>query len=98
MGVSDGSYFYIQAVGACAWIIANPDGNEWVEVGGFIPGLSSDQNSYRIKLDNQLGIASFVSSVNLLNGNYILKTVCDGLYALNRVGIELEYTRLFKAY
>ena len=47
VGVSDGSYFPIQEVGACGWIISTPDGGEWIEGGGVIPGLQSDQNSYR---------------------------------------------------
>ena len=88
VGVSDGSYFPMQEAGTCAWIITTSDGNEWVEGGGEIPGLSSNQNSYRSDLGIQIGISSFVSLFNLPTGNYVLKTVCDGLFALNRVGIE----------
>ena len=63
------------------WIIANPDGNEWIEGTGFISRLSSDQNSYRSKLGGQLGIDSFVSSVDLHHGIYVLETVCGDLSA-----------------
>ena len=93
VGVSDGSYFPIQEVGACGWIISTPDGGEWIEGGGVIPGLQSDQNSYRSELGGQLGIASFISSVNLPKGEYTLKTVCDGLSALNQVGLDKSYTK-----
>ena len=31
VGVSDGSYFPIEEVGSCGWIIATPDGSEWIE-------------------------------------------------------------------
>ena len=91
--VSDGSYFPIQEVGACGWIISTPDGTEWIEGGGVIPGLKSDQNSYRSELGSQLGIAAFISSVNFPHGNYTMKTVCDGLAALNRVGLDRSYVR-----
>ena len=88
LGVSDGSYYPVQEVGACGWIISTPDGTEWIEGGGVIPGLKSDQNSYRSELGGQLGIAAFISSVNLPKGNYTMKTVCDGLAALDRVGLD----------
>lgn len=88
VGVSDGSYFHLQEVGACACLFDTPDGTEWFEGGGVIPGLSSDQNSYMSKLGGQLGIASFVSQVNLPIGFYVLTAVCDGLSALKRVEIE----------
>ena len=42
VGVSDDSYFPIEEVGICGWIIATPDGCEWIEGGGIIPGLQSD--------------------------------------------------------
>ena len=48
--VSDESYYPIEKVGACAWNISTPDGKEWVEGGGIIPGLCKDQNSYRANL------------------------------------------------
>ena len=68
VGVSDGSYFPIQEVGECGWIIATPDGVEWVEGAEVIPGLRSDQSSYRSELGGQLGKAAFVASVNLIEG------------------------------
>ena len=92
VGISDGSYFPLQEAGACAQIIATPDGNAWVEGGGVITGLPSDQHIYRSKFGGQLGIASFVSSVNLSNGNYILKTAYDGLSTL-RDSVEHDYIR-----
>ena len=51
------------------WVdISTPDCVEWIEGGGVIPGLKSDQNSYRSELGDQLGIAAFISSVNLPKG------------------------------
>lgn len=82
MGASDGSYHPIQEMGSCGWIIATPDGAKWIEGGGVIPGLKSDQNSYRSELGGPLGIATFVASINLPIGNYTLKTVCHGLSTL----------------
>jgi len=35
--VSDGSYYPNEKVGAAAWIIITPEGNEWIEGGGVLP-------------------------------------------------------------
>ena len=48
LAVSDGSFYPIQQVGACAWIIASSDGTEWISGGGLIPG--PEQSSYRSEL------------------------------------------------
>ena len=66
LGISNGSYVPIQEVGACGWIISTPDGTEWIEGRGAIPGLKSGQNSYRSKLGGQLDIAPLVSTLNYL--------------------------------
>ena len=93
VGVIDGSYFPIEEVGSCEWIIATPDGLECIEGGEVIPGLQSDQNSYRSELGGKLGIAAFISSINLLPGEYTLRIVCDGLSALIQVGLDRQYIR-----
>ena len=93
MAISDGSYFPIERLGAFAWIVANPDGEEWVEGGGVIPGKIGDQNSYRSELGGQLGIHSFASSLILPPGLYVINIVCDGISALNRGGIEIAYIK-----
>ena len=93
VGVSDSYYFPILEVGACGWIIATPDGIEWIESGGVIPGLLSDQNNYKSELGGQLGIATFVASVNLPKGDYVLKTICDGLSAVNCVGLYKSHIK-----
>ena len=59
----------------------------------MIPGLKKDQNSYRAELGGQLAIATFVESVDVSQGNYYMKTACDGLAALNKVGINAEYIK-----
>lgn len=91
--MSDGSYYPFEDVGACAWIILTPDGKEIVQGGGVIPGLRKDQNSYRAELDDQLGITVIVESVDVPQGAYQIKTVCDGLAALNKVGTGPEYVK-----
>ena len=93
MVVNGNLYSPLQEARACAWVIDTPDSNEWAEGGGAITGLPSDQNRYRSNLGGQLGITSFVVSVNFSTGNYVLKTVCDDLSALNRVGIKHKYIR-----
>ena len=40
--VSDGSYFPLTKTGTCAWIISTPDGKEWIEDGGVVPGESPE--------------------------------------------------------
>ena len=50
IAVSDGSYYPRYEVGACAWVIASSDGEEWIEGGGGVPGVPKDQNSYRSEL------------------------------------------------
>ena len=62
-------------------------------VGGVIPGTKKNQNSYRAELGGQLGIASFNQSVVVPPGKYTMKTVCDGLAALEKVGVDKEYIR-----
>ena len=59
----------------------------------MVPVVANDQNSYRIELGGQLGVLSFVISVKLPLGSYILITVHDGLSDLNRVGVEAEYIK-----
>ena len=77
--MSDGSYFPLQQVGACAWVIASSDGTEWICGGGLIPG--SEQSSYRSELGGLLGMASAIHSILLppdTRPTYII-TLCDGL-------------------
>ena len=93
LAVSDGSYYPHEKVGACAWTISTPDGKEWIKGGGVIPGEHTDQNSYRAELGGQLGIAVFIESIVMPEGDYHMTTVCDGLAALNNVGIDKEYIR-----
>ena len=38
IAVSDGSFFPLERVGACAWIVSTPDGTEWMQGGGAVPG------------------------------------------------------------
>ena len=63
--VSDGSYFPDYQVGACAWILATTDGEEWIEGGGLVPGSPDDQSAHRSELAGQVGAVSFVDSIDL---------------------------------
>ena len=86
VGVSDGSYFPIQKVGLCTWLISTPDGSEFIKGGGIIPGSTNDQSSYRSELGGQLGLAAIMSSTILphsMKPNIIV--ICDGLSALQNV-------------
>ena len=86
IGVSDGSYFPFEKLGSCAWILATPDGSEFIKGGGLIPGPSNSQSSYRSELGGQLGLASFVSNIILPATVSTKVTVaCDGLGALQQV-------------
>jgi len=89
--VSNGSYFPRYEIGACAWIIASPDGREWIEGGGLIHGEPHKQNSYRSQIGGQLDIASLLHSIQLPPSSYHITTVCDGLAALESV----DYVHLF---
>ena len=97
ISVSDGSFFLEAKVGSCAWILSSPDGREWIEGGGIIPGEDTDQGSYRSELGGQCGIAVAVDCLVLpdpLTGEpYHITTICDGLAALNKVGICKEYIK-----
>ena len=93
LAVSDRPYYPNEEVGACAWTISTPDGKERVQGGGVIPGVSKEQNSYRAELGGQLGIANFIECVDVPPGSYKIKTVCDGLSALDKVGVDKEYIR-----
>ena len=61
--VSDGSYYPNEKVGAAAWIIITPDGTEWIEGGGVLPGPADVQNSYWSELVGPVGIASCLQSL-----------------------------------
>ena len=92
IAVSDGSYFEEYDIGACGWIIATPDGEEWIEGGGLVPDAS---DSYRCELAGQVGIASFLESIIIdnPNGRPQVTVSCDGLSALNRTGLSLDALR-----
>ena len=88
LAVSDGSFFPDTYTGAAAWIVASPDGKEWIQGGGLIPGDPEDQDPYRSELGGQLGLAAFCSSIILPAQDPILLTVaCDGESALKQVSI-----------
>ena len=55
--------------------------------------FKKDQNSYRTELGGQLAITTFAESVDVPQGEYYTKTVCDGLATLNKVGISAEYIK-----
>ena len=91
LAASDGSFFPLSRVGACAWIISTPDGVEWIQGGGIILGEYKDQGSYKSELRGQLGISTIRNYLLLQDpippNRYHITTICDGLSALNTVGI-----------
>ena len=93
--VSDGSFYPNEKVGSAAWIIITPDGTEWIEGGGVLPGPADVQNSYRSELGGQVGIASCLKSLQQeLDGQETsLLTACDNLGALNKVGSRRDKTK-----
>lgn len=91
--VSEGSYFPIQYIWACEWNISTPDGSEWIKGDGLITGLTSKHNSYISTLDGQLDSTLFILSINISKGNYMMKTVCDGLFVLKILSLDYSYVR-----
>jgi hypothetical protein len=63
--VSDGSYYPTYQTGVCAWILATRDVSEWIKGGGIIPGCKDDQDPYRSELGGQVGLAVFISTIDL---------------------------------
>ena len=47
-------FFSLPNTGACAWIISTPDGKEWIQGIGVVPGEAEEQNSYRSELSGLL--------------------------------------------
>ena len=89
LGVSDGSFYPSHKVGACAWIISTPDGNEWVKGGGIIPGPSHVQSAYRSELGGLLGLLLFLQAIVLPPSPRSTITIaCDGKSALKQVNIK----------
>ena len=95
--MSNGSFFPLTKTGSCAWIIATPDGQEWISGGGIIPGEQREQNSYRSELGGALGVAAFMECIQLPNleapEKYHVKYYCDGLPALQTVNTKAVYIK-----
>ena len=92
IAVSDGSYYPDSQIGSCGWIIASMNGGEWIQGGGIIPGDKKYQCSHRSELGGQVGIVSFLHSILLPPSTKPpithITTICDGLSALNQVGLS----------
>ena len=85
--VSDGSYFPAHQVGSCAWIVSTPDGSEWIEGVGVIPGATDSQSAYRSELGRLLGLLLFLHSIDLPPCPRPAITIaCDGKSALTQIG------------
>ena len=86
--VSDGSFYLADyQVGACAWILATPGGQEWIEGRGLVPNSPEEQSAYRSELAGQVGAVSFVDLID------IEASYCDSLSALNQVGKKPDNIR-----
>ena len=98
VAVSDGSYYPDTQIGSCGWIIASTNGGEWIQGGGIIPGDKKDQCSHRSELGGQVGIASFLHSLLLPPSTNPplthITTICDGLSALNQVGLPTHFIKV----
>ena len=98
LAVSDGSFFPSEMVGTCAWVLASPDGCEYIAGGGIIPGTADDQGSYRSELGGQAGIANVVSNLVLSppqgTQRRHITTVCDGLSALETARKQNELIKV----
>lgn len=97
IAVRDGSFFPLEKVGSCAWIVSSPDGAEWIQGGGIIPGEDAEQNSYRSELGGALGVAIIMDYIQLPVlpplSKYNIKFCCDGLSALQIVNTEAVYIK-----
>ena len=98
IAVSDGSFYPIEKVGSCGWILASSDGSQWIQGGGIIPGKPMDQSSYRSELGGQLGIVAALHSLKLSsdtpNKSLHITTLCDGISALNTVGKDINMIKI----
>ena len=66
-----------------------PDGTEWIQGGGLIPGEQQDQDPYRSELGRLLGLSTIISSIILPESIKPTITIgCDGLSALNQVSLD----------
>ena len=94
LAVSDGSYFPIHKVGACAWVVATPDGTQWISGGGIVPGTADDQSAYRSELAGQVGIVAFLEALIFEdNPDLSITTLCDGISALQKVHLTMTNLR-----
>ena len=67
--------------------MATPDGQEWIEGDGLVPGPPEDQSAYRNELAGQLGAVSFLDAIDIaVQANTTMTTSCDGISALRQVG------------
>jgi hypothetical protein len=93
IAVSDGSYFPDEDVGACAWIIATPDGAQWISGGGSTP---QGDDSYRTELAGQVGIASClegIAALTTIENTPEIIISCDGISALKKTAIPPDCIR-----
>lgn len=66
-------------------------GQEYIQGGGLIPGEGKDQDPYRSELGRQLGLAAFVTCIHLPpSSTHTLTIACDGISALNQVGLKKQ--------
>ena len=94
LAVSDGSYFPLHRVGACAWVIATPDGLQWISGGGLVPDTKDDQSAYRSELAGQVGIAAYLESLILDDRiDLSITTLCDGISALHKILTSMDHLR-----
>ena len=92
VAVSDGSYHPDWSIGSHAWTIEAWDGSEFIAGSGMVPGMKSDQNSFRSEIAGQYGIAVATSAVakECPGERSRLICACDGESALGRCHLPFE--------
>ena len=93
VAVSDGSYHPDLSIGSHAWTIEAWDSSEFIAGSGMVPGMKSDQNSYRSEIAGQYGIAVATSALagkDPSNRHSRLICACDGESALGRCHLPVE--------
>ena len=94
LAVSDGSYFPIHKMGACAWVVATPDSTQWISGVGIVPDTADDQSAYRSELAGQVDIVAFLEALIFEdNPDLSITTLCDGISALQKVHLTMTNLR-----
>ena len=94
MNISDGTFYPSHHIGACGWIVATPDLQQWIQGGCVVPGKPSIHSAYRAELCGLAGIAFFFNSIILpINASFHQSVFSDCKSALKRITTSPEYVK-----